>query len=85
MRPNSGQNNNGIETNSTTDSLPSTAPNLKFHDTELEALRDAISSESMERKGLVKDNNGRIKIDGMELFKAGFFNAIEKIVKNYSK
>lgn len=85
MRPNSGQNNNGIETNSTTTSLPSAAPSLKFHDTELEALKDAISSESMERKGLVKDNNGRIKIDGMELFKAGFFNAIEKIVKNYSK
>ena len=85
MRPNSGQNNNGIETNSTTASLPSAAPSLKLHDTELEALKDAISSESMERKGLVKDNNGRIKIDGMELFKAGFFNAIEKIVKNYSK
>ena len=86
MSKNSGQNNNNvIETNSTNDSLPPAGLNLKFHDSELVALRDAISSESMERKGLVKDNNGRIKIDDMELFKPGFVNAIKRILDNYDK
>ena len=86
MSKNSGQNNNNvIETNSTNDSLPPAGLNLKFHDSELVALRDAISSEAMERKGLVKDKVGRIKIDDMELFKPGFVNAIKRILDNYDK
>lgn len=80
------QNKDSVEINLSTDSLSSSKSSLILYDTELEALKDAICIESLSKKGLITDNNGRIKFDnGMELFKVGFFNALEKIVENYSR
>ncbi|WP_269923059.1 gamma-mobile-trio protein GmtX [Psychrobacillus psychrodurans] len=54
-------------------------------DTEIDALRNAISNEFMNHQGWTTDNNGRVKENGIQVFKAGYITAIHKILNKYKK
>lgn len=57
-------------------------------DTEIEALRHAISDKLMQEEGWTQDNHGRIlNPKGRPIFKVGFVTAIRKIIseENVSK
>ncbi|MBZ9692209.1 gamma-mobile-trio protein GmtX [Clostridium sp. M14] len=49
-------------------------------DTEIDALKNAISDEFMDQQGWTTDNYGRVKENGIQIFKAGFVTAIKKIL-----
>lgn len=49
-------------------------------DTEIDALRNAISTEFMNHQGWTSDNYGRVKENGIQVYKAGYVTAIQKIL-----
>lgn len=49
-------------------------------DTEIDALRNAISNEFMKHQGWTTDNYGRVKENGIQVYKAGYITAIQKIL-----
>lgn len=55
-------------------------PSYKLTDTEIEALRNAISEEVMERQGWTTDKHGRVKENIIQIYKAGYITAIRKIL-----
>ena len=55
-------------------------PSYKLTDTEIDALRNAISNEFMNHQGWTADNYGRVKQNGIQIFKAGFVTAIQRIL-----
>lgn len=55
-------------------------PSYKLTETELDALRSAISNEFMNHQGWTTDNYGRVKQNGIQIFKAGFVTAIQKML-----
>lgn len=66
--------------------LPNSQSNVtptpqQFSEQELRAIEHAISNSNLEAQGWVKDTNGRINDEfGRNVFKAGFSNAIQKIL-----
>ncbi|BCJ95057.1 hypothetical protein acsn021_26260 [Anaerocolumna cellulosilytica] len=50
-------------------------------ETELTALRDAISDEFMKHMGWTSDTYGRVKEKGMQIYKPGYISAIKKVLK----
>jgi hypothetical protein len=50
-------------------------------DTELTALRDAISDEFMNHMGWTSDKYGRVKEKGIQVYKTGYVSAIRKVLK----
>lgn len=52
----------------------------KLKDTEIDALRNAISKVFMKHQGWTTDNYGRVKEDGIQIYKAGYVTAIQKIL-----
>lgn len=48
--------------------------------TEIDALRNAISNEFMNHQGWITDNYGRVKENGIQVYKAGYTTAIQKIL-----
>lgn len=55
-------------------------PSYNLTDTEIDALRNAISNELMNRHGWTIDNYGRVKENGIQVYKAGYVTAIQKIL-----
>lgn len=49
-------------------------------DTEIDALENAISNEFMSHQGWTTDNYGRVKENGIQVYKAGYVTAIQKIL-----
>ena len=49
-------------------------------DTEIDALKNAISNEFMNHQGWTIDNYGRVKENGIQIYKAGYVTAIQKIL-----
>ncbi|UYZ39082.1 gamma-mobile-trio protein GmtX (plasmid) [Clostridium beijerinckii] len=58
-------------------------PSYNLTDTEIDALRNAISNEFMNHQGWTTDNYGRVKENGIQVYKAGYVTAIQKILKLY--
>ena len=56
------------------------APSYNLTDTELDALKNAISDEFMNHRGWATDNYGRVKEDGIPVYKAGYVTAIQKVL-----
>lgn len=50
-------------------------------ETELTALRDAISDEFMNQMGWTSDTYGRVKEKGIQKYKSGYISAIRKVLK----
>jgi len=50
-------------------------------DSQIDALRNAISSEFMEHQGWTTDKFGRVKESGIQVYKAGYVTAIKKVLK----
>lgn len=55
-------------------------PSYKLTDTEIDALRNAISDEFMNQQGWTPDKYGRVKENGIQVYKAGYVTAIQKIL-----
>ena len=55
-------------------------PSYNLTDTEIDALRNAISNEFMNHQGWSTDNYGRVKENGIQVYKAGYVTAIKKIL-----
>ncbi|WP_207131139.1 gamma-mobile-trio protein GmtX [Clostridium botulinum] len=55
-------------------------PSYNLTDTEIDALRNAISNELMKHQGWTTDNYGRVKENGIQVYKAGYVTAIKKIL-----
>ncbi len=55
-------------------------PSYKLTDTEIDALRNAISSEFLNHQGWTTDNYGRVKENGIQIYKLGYLTAIKKIL-----
>lgn len=55
-------------------------PSYNLTDTEIDALRNAISNELMNHHGWTIDNYGRVKENGIQVYKAGYVTAIQKIL-----
>lgn len=64
-----------------TDSIQIIQTTNNFTNSEIEALRHAISEKLLQDEGWLQDENGRIlNTKGRVIFKVGFINAIRKIV-----
>ncbi len=55
-------------------------PSYNLTDTEIDALRNAISNEFLNHQGWTTDNYGRVKENGIQIYKAGYVTAIQKIL-----
>lgn len=55
-------------------------PSYNLTDTEIDALRNAISNEFMNHQGWTTDKYGRVKENGIQVYKAGYITAIQKIL-----
>ena len=55
-------------------------PSSNLTDTEIDALRHAISNEFMNHRGWSTDKYGRVKENGIQVYKAGYITAIQKIL-----
>jgi len=55
-------------------------PSYNLTDTEIDALRNAISNEFMNHQGWTTDNYGRVKENGIQIYKAGYVTAVQKIL-----
>ena len=55
-------------------------PSDNLTDTEKDALRHAISNEFMNHQGWTTDKYGRVKENGIQVYKAGYITAIQKIL-----
>lgn len=55
-------------------------PSYNLTDSEIDALRNAISNEFMNYQGWTTDNYGRVKENGIQVYKAGYITAIQKIL-----
>ncbi|MFJ7649175.1 gamma-mobile-trio protein GmtX [Lysinibacillus sp. NPDC097279] len=55
-------------------------PSYNLTDTEMDALNNAISNEFMNQQGWTTDNYGRVKENGIQIYKAGYVTAIQKIL-----
>lgn len=55
-------------------------PSYNLTDTEIDALRNAISNEFMNHQGWTTDNYGRVKENGIQVYKAGYITAVQKIL-----
>ncbi|PGL88070.1 hypothetical protein CN931_00525 [Bacillus sp. AFS054943] len=55
-------------------------PSYNLTDTEIDALKNAISSEFMNYQGWTTDKYGRVKENGIQVYKAGYITAIQKIL-----
>lgn len=49
-------------------------------DTEIDSLRNAISNEFLNHQGWTTDNYGRVKENSIQIYKAGYITAIQKIL-----
>lgn len=58
-------------------------PSYNLTDTEIDALRNAISNEFMKHQGWTADNYGRVKGNGIQVYKAGYVTAIKKILSKF--
>lgn len=56
-------------------------PSYNLTDSEIDALRNAISNEFMNHQGWTIDKFGRVKESGIQVYKAGYVTAIQKILK----
>jgi len=52
-------------------------------DTELKALREAISDDFMKDRGWTVDDYGRVKEKGFQVYKPGYISAIKKVLKEF--
>lgn len=59
-------------------------PSRKLTNTEIEALRHAISDELMKSQDWTTDERGRVEKNGIRIFKPGFITAIKKILEDYT-
>lgn len=59
-------------------------PSHKLTNTEIEALRHAISVELMKSQDWTTDERGRVEKNGNRIFKPGFITAIKKILEDYT-
>lgn len=57
-------------------------PSYDLTETELDALRDAISDEFMKHQGWTTDEYGRVKEKGIQIYKAGYVTAIKKVLND---
>lgn len=55
-------------------------PSYSLTETEIDALKNAISNEFMNHQGWITDNYGRVKENGIQVYKAGYVTAIQKIL-----
>lgn len=55
-------------------------PSYNLTDSEIDALKNAISNEFMNYQGWTTDNYGRVKQNGIQVYKAGYVTAIQKIL-----
>ena len=55
-------------------------PSYNLTDPEIDALRNSISNELMNHHGWTIDNYGRVKENGIQVYKAGYVTAIQKIL-----
>lgn len=55
-------------------------PSYNLTDTEIDALRNSISNELMNHHGWTIDNYGRVKENGIQVYKVGYVTAIQKIL-----
>lgn len=55
-------------------------PTYNLIDSEIDALRNAISNEFMNTQGWTVDNYGRVKQNDFHVYKAGYVTAIQKIL-----
>lgn len=58
-------------------------PSYNLTDSEIDALRSAISSDFMTHQGWTTDKYGRVKENGIQVYKPGYVTAIQKILKLY--
>jgi hypothetical protein len=56
-------------------------PSHDLTDTELKALREAISDDFMKDRGWTFDDYGRVKEKGIQVYKPGYVSAIKKVLK----
>ena len=49
-------------------------------ETEIEALKDAVSDKFFKERGWTTDEQGRVKEKGYPVYKAGYVTAIKKIL-----
>lgn len=56
-------------------------PSYNLTDTEIDALRHAISDEFMNYRGWTVDEYGRVKEKDFQVYKAGYVSAIKKVLK----
>ena len=54
-------------------------------ETEIEALKDAVSDEFFKERGWTTDEQGRVKEKGYPVYKAGYVTAIRKILEQLLK
>ncbi len=57
------------------------SPSHDLTDTELKALREAISDDFIKDRGWTVDDYGRVKEKGIQVYKPGYVTAIKKILK----
>lgn len=57
------------------------SPSHDLTDTELKALREAISDDFMKDRGWTVDDYGRVKEKGIQVYKPGYVSAIKKVLK----
>lgn len=55
-------------------------PSYNLIDSEIEALKNAISDEFMKQQEWIIDTYGRVKQNGIQVYKAGYVTAIKKIL-----
>ncbi len=59
------------------------SPSHDLTDTELKALREAISDDFMKDRGWTVDNYGRVKEKSFQVYKPGYVSAIKKVLKEF--
>lgn len=55
-------------------------PSYNLTDSEIDALKNAISNEFMNHQGWTTDKYGRVKENGIQVYKVGYITAIQKIL-----
>ncbi|WP_373486270.1 gamma-mobile-trio protein GmtX [Acetobacterium malicum] len=58
-------------------------PTNRLNESEVEALRYAVSDEFMKNQNWTADKRGRVEKNGAQIFKPGFITAIRKILEEY--
>ena len=60
-------------------------PSYNLTDSDIEALRNAVSNEFMNHQGWTSDNYRSVKQNGIQIYKAGYVTTIKKFLMKYKK